>query len=147
MIALDAYRRYWEAFARHVPGISEVMPVTIDKQMGRKIQALPRGSVTLFVLPPVAESTGGADAFGEKNLCVLFLMAKYDPQRSSAFEVLERTQPLVEELKRRLLTDLSAGCSPLRINGNGITTAPETELYGDFAGWSVEFSILSSGHA
>ena len=68
---------------------------------------------------------------------MLFVMKKYNPQRVSAFSVLEEVQPVVEQLKVALLelTD----CSTFTVPWDSIETAPETELYGSFAGWSLSF--------
>ncbi|MDE5785363.1 MAG: hypothetical protein K2H98_02425 [Duncaniella sp.] len=144
MISLTLYREYWEGIARRVDGISGALAVTIDKSMGDKIKALPKGSTTLFILPPGAEGAGNVDRFVEKNMCVVFLMAKYDPQRKSAFELLEETQPVIERVKGIMIADQAAGCPVMRIDVSSIDTMPETELYGTFAGWSLAFNIKSA---
>lgn len=56
MINLVQYREYWERVAARLDCITEVLPVAVDKDMGKKIQALPTGSITLFILPPGGES-------------------------------------------------------------------------------------------
>ena len=112
--------------------------------MGKKIQSLPADSVTLFVFPPLAESGAkNADNFKEVNKCVVFVMAKYDPQRRSSFDLLVQTQPVIEAVKAVLLADQRAGCPVMRIDAGSIDTAPETELYGRFAGWSIAFNVTS----
>lgn len=144
MISLTLYREYWEGVARRVDGVTGVLPITLDEQMGKKIQSLPADSVTLFVLPPLAESDGkNLDAVKEVNKCVVFLMAKYDPQRRSSFDVLEQTQPMIDSVKRMLLDDRRDGCRLMRVDAGSIDTAPETELYGRFAGWSIAFTVTS----
>ncbi len=144
MINLVKYRAYWEGVSSRVDSITGVLPVTIDEQMGKKIQSLPANSVTLFVFPPLAESDAkNVDNFKEVNKCVVFVMAKYDPQRRSSFEVLEQTQPIIDEVKNTLLNDQRAGCPVMRIDAGSIDTAPETELYGRFAGWSMAFNVTS----
>ena len=144
MINLLHYREYWEGVGRRVNSITEVLPVTIDEQMGKKIQSLPANSVNLFVFPPLAESDAkNVDNFKEVNKCVVFVMAKYDPQRRSSFDVLEQTQPIIDEVKSILLNDQRAGCPVMRVEVDGIDTAPETELYGRFAGWSIAFNVTS----
>lgn len=144
MIDLGAYRKYWEGLARRVESITGVLSVSIDDQMGKKIQSLPADSMTLFVLPPLANSSCvNPDAYKETNKCVVFLMAKYDPQRRSSFSLLEETQPLVERVKHLLLADQRAGCPVMRVEVGSIETAPETELYGRFAGWSMSFNVTS----
>lgn len=144
MINLIQYRQYWERMADRIGSITGVLPITLDEQMGKKIQSLPAESVTLFVLPPLAESEAkNPDSFKEVNKCVVFLMAKYDPQRRSSFDVLEQTQPVIDLVKGCMMADQSAGCPVMRIDVGSIDTAPETELYGRFAGWSIGFNIIS----
>ncbi|MDE6277260.1 MAG: hypothetical protein K2M06_04045 [Muribaculaceae bacterium] len=141
MISLAQYREYWQGVAGRIDGLTDVLPVTVDKSMGDKIKALPKGSTSLFILPPGAEGSGGIDSFREKNMCVVFLMAKYDPQRKTAFELLEETQPLIEKVKAVMLADQAAGCPVMRVEASSIDTMPETELYGTFAGWSISFTV------
>ncbi len=143
MISLTLYREYWQGVARRIEGITDVLPVTVDKSMGEKIKGLPKGSTSLFILPPGAEGAGGVDSFNEKNMCVVFLMAKYDPQRKTAFELLEETQPLIEKVKAVMLADQAAGCPVMHVDTSSIDTMPETELYGNFAGWSIGFNVKS----
>lgn len=144
MINLVQYREYWERVASVVPEITGVLPVTVDRNMGEKIKSLPKDSLTLFVLPPMAEGGGRPDSFKEKNICVVFVMAKYDPQRVPSFRVLEETQPVMEVVKRILLETPLHGCSLMRPDPASIVTSPETELYGNFAGWSMEFTTVST---
>lgn len=143
MISLTQYREYWQGVAKRIEGITDVLPVTVDKSMGEKIKGLPKGSTSLFILPPGAEGAGGIDSFNEKNMCVVFLMAKYDPQRKTAFELLEETQPLIEKVKEVMLADQASGCPVMRVDVSSIDTMPETELYGNFAGWSIGFNVKS----
>jgi hypothetical protein len=144
MINLAEYREYWQSVASRIPELTGILPVTLDEQMGKKIQSLAADSVTLFVLPPLAESTAkSVDAFAEKNQCVIFVMQKYDPQRSTSFSLLERTQPIIERVKMLMLDDQAAGCPIMRVDVSSIDTAPETELYGRFAGWSIGFNVIS----
>lgn len=144
MINLRDYMDYWVSAKERSGVIDRVLPVTIDDQMGKRIQQLPSGELTLFVFPPVSESTARtADAYTERNRCVLFVMRKYDPQRSTSFEVLTETQPTTEILKKMLVDDAAAGCHRFRLDVGSIETAPETELYGRFAGWSIAFTATS----
>ncbi len=145
MLNLADYRDYWERIAARIESVTGILPVTIDDQMGKKIQSLPANSVTLFILPPLAESSAvNADNFRENNKCVVFVMAKYDPQRCSSFDVLEQTQPVIDRVKALMLDDQRAGCALMRIDVSSIETAPETELYGRFAGWSIAFNVISN---
>lgn len=144
MINLLKYREYWEKAARRVDSITGVLLVAVDKDMGKKIQALPTGSVTLFVLPPGGESDSkNPDAFREANQCVVFVMEKYDPQRKNAFEALESSQQAIEDLKAMMLDDLAAGCPVMRFDVSTLNTLPETEFFANFAGWSIGFKIMT----
>ena len=75
MINLTAYKEYWERLAQRIPLITGVIPVTVDEAMAKRITSLQKGSVTLFVLPPAAESEAkNIDSFKEENECVVFVM-------------------------------------------------------------------------
>lgn len=126
MINLTEFRLYWEGIAARIDSITGVLPVTIDREMGKKIQSLPAGSVTLFVFPPLADSTAHTpDAFRESNRCVVFVMKKYNPAKESSFELLEQTQPGAEAIKGCLLNDSHESCRPFRIDISSVETAPE----------------------
>lgn len=146
MINLAQFREYWEGVAERIDSITGVLPITIDKEMGKKIQTLPTGSLTLFIFPPLADSTANnPDAFKEANQCVVFVMKKYNPAKESAFDLLEQTQPVAEAVKNCLLVDQRYPCQPFTVDVSTIETAPETELYGTFAGWSIAFNANSFG--
>ena len=69
MINLVAYREYWERAASRLDSVTGVLPVAVDKDMAKKIQALPTGSVTLFIIPPGGESESkNPDAFRELSV-------------------------------------------------------------------------------
>lgn len=144
MINLLQYREYWERIADRLDSITGVLPVAVDKDMGKKIQALPTGSVTLFILPPGGESESkNPDAFREANQCVVFVMEKYDPQRKTSFAALESSQKAIEEVKTLMLDDLAAGCPVMRFDVSTLNTLPETEFFAGFAGWSIGFKIIT----
>lgn len=144
MINLLQYREYWERVAARLDSVTDVLPVAVDKDMGKKIQALPTGSVTLFILPPGGESDSkNPDAFREANQCVVFVMEKYDPQRKTAFAALESSQKAIEEIKTLMLNDLAAGCPVMRFDVSTLNTLPETEFFAGFAGWSIGFKIIT----
>lgn len=144
MINLLQYREYWERVAARLDSVTGVLPVAVDKDMGKKIQALPTGSVTLFILPPGGESDSrNPDAFREANQCVVFVMEKYDPQRKTAFAALESSQKAIEEIKTLMLDDLAAGCPVMRFDVSTLNTLPETEFFAGFAGWSIGFKIIT----
>lgn len=142
MINLKLFREYWETLSQRMEERFSVLPVTIDKEMGRKIQALPAGRPHLFIFPPMATggNYAGRDGYYEDVRVVLFLMRKYNPQKETAFEVLEDIQELTGHIKNVLLGDHAA---PFSIDAHTIETAPETELYGTFAGWSIAFNSRS----
>lgn len=144
MINLLQYREYWERVAARLESVTGVLPVAVDKDMGKKIQALPTGSVTLFILPPGGESDSkNPDAFREANQCVVFVMEKYDPQRKTSFAALESSQKAIEEVKALMLDDLAAGCPVMRFDVSTLNTLPETEFFAGFAGWSIGFKIMT----
>lgn len=144
MIDLKEYREYWERVAQRVDSLTGVLPVAADKDMGKKIQALPTGSVTLFIIPPGGESTSrNPDAFKEANQCVIFVMEKYDPQRRTAFDTLESSQKAIEGIKAVMLDDMAAGCPVMRFDVSTLNTLPETEFFAGFAGWSIGFKIIT----
>lgn len=144
MINLTAYKEYWERLAKRVPLITGVMPVTVDEEMGKRLNGMGKGSITLFYLPPTASGNGNTDSFNEANVCVIFIMKKYDPQRESAFDVLEQTQPVIEAIKQAMIDDLAAGCPVMRFEVSTLNTIPETEFYRSFAGWSLGFTVKTS---
>lgn len=144
MINLLQYREYWERVAARLESVTGVLPVAVDKDMGKKIQTLPTGSVTLFILPPGGESESkNPDAFREANQCVVFIMEKYDPQRKTSFAALESSQKAIEEIKALMLDDLAAGCPVMRFDVSTLNTLPETEFFAGFAGWSIGFKIIT----
>lgn len=144
MINLLQYREYWERVADRLDSVTGVLPVAVDKDMGKKIQALPTGSITLFILPPGGESESkNPDAFREANQCVVFVMEKYDPQRKTSFAALESSQKAIEDVKALMLDDLAAGCPVMRFDVSTLNTLPETEFFAGFAGWSIGFKIIT----
>lgn len=144
MIRLNDYKNYWKELKRRVPDLTDVMPVTVDEDMAKKIKALPLGSVTLFWLPPQATGKGNnIDTFRERNLCVVFVMEKYDTSRRETMEVLENTQQAIERVKTLILDSQTTGCSPLRLESFDLSTLPETKFFAGFAGWSLAFNALS----
>lgn len=147
MVNLVEYRKFWEDAINGVGSVTEVLPVTLDKEMSKKIQSLKGGSLTLFVLPPVAEMEArNADSVREVNHSVVFLMERYDPMRKPSFSVLEETQQVAEDLKRVLVRTNQLPCSAFKVDLNSVEIAPETELFGVFAGWSITFDMYIHGN-
>lgn len=148
MINLETYRDYWTELAGRIPELTGVCGVTVDENMAKRIQGLPLGSMTLFWLPPNAEGTGtNVDNYRDTDLCVVFVMEKYDPSRTGTIDVLIKTQRTIERVKALILDSQRCGCSPVRLWKTEITTLPETKFFAGFAGWSIAFKALSSINA
>ena len=144
MIGLKDYRNYWEEVKERIPELTGAMGVTVDEDMAKRIKSLPLGSVTLFWLPPHASGSGrNVDVFKERNLCVVFVMEKYDPARKETMEVLEDTQLAIERVKELILDSQTSGCSPLKLDTFDLNTLPETKFFAGFAGWSIAFYAQS----
>lgn len=143
MLSLTEYREYWQGIARRIRTITGVVPVTVDDGMAKTVGSLPAESVTLFFMPPAATGSGNPDSFRERNECVVFVMRKYDPQRQSAYDVLEITQPVIEAVKAAMLADQAAGCPVMRFEVSTLNTLPETGFFATFAGWSIGFKIVT----
>ena len=80
MINIKVYREYWEGVQKRIPEIKKVLPVTIDEEMSKTIQGLSKEECpVLFILIPSGTGASlSADNVRENNLCVIFLMSKYD---------------------------------------------------------------------
>lgn len=146
MIDLKEYREYWESVANRIPVITSCMGVTVDDEMGHRLQEIAMDTATLFWIVPNAQARKGAgvDAYQEDNTCVIFVMTKYDRQRRSAVEALERVQPVMEAIKGLLMDDMAGGCPALAgLDVGTLSTIPETGFYNDFAGWSLGFTLKS----
>lgn len=146
MIDLKEYRKYWEGVAERLPVLTSCLGVTVDEDMGPRLQQLGGDDVTLFWIVPNAQTRKGAsvDNYQEDNTCVVFVMTKYDRQRRSAVKALERVQPVIEALKVLLMDDMAGGCPVLAgLDVGTLSTIPETGFYNDFAGWSLGFTLRS----
>ena len=144
MIALKLLREYWEGMIGRVDGLKSVVPLTIEANMADKVGKTPESSTpALLYLPPTAEGKGDVDAFGEENMCVIFVMQKYNPRTSTSTDVLEAVQPVVEALKAKIIEDSRRPCHFLKVDNSTISTMPETEFFGNWAGWSLAFTIKS----
>lgn len=143
MLNLKEYREYWKGLSRRVPGLTGCMAVTVDENMAKRIMGLPKGSVTLFYLPPGSLAEGAdVDSYREKNDCVVFVMEKYDPQRRDSFSVLESTQEVIEGVKGAMLADMAMGCPVMRMEVSSFSTLAETQFFAGFAGWSLGFKVM-----
>lgn len=144
MIALKSLREYWESMIGRVDGLKSVVPLTVEANMADKVGNVKEEQTpTLFYLPPTASGKGNPDAFGEDNMCVIFVMQKYNPRTSTSAEVLEDVQPIVEALKAKIIEDARRPCHFLKADISTISTLPETEFFGNWAGWSIGFTTKS----
>lgn len=143
MIDLKFFRETIAEIAAEIPEITSALPITVDAEMAKRIQALKDGSVTLFILPPAAESrSSDPDGYAETNECLLFVMERYNPARRTAFEVLESVQPAAQRVVAALI-EQTRSCPRLDVDLRSVNLAPETQFYAGFAGWSVGFKINS----
>lgn len=144
MISLKSFREYWEAMVDSVDGLKKSVALSVESNMADKIAKIAKDdSPTLFFLAPSAEGSGSPDAFQEDNMCVIFIMQKYEPKHMSSEEVLEMVQPVMEAVKSRLLADCRCPCHFMRISDSKISVLPETDLFGNWAGWSIGFTVIS----
>ena len=144
MINIKVYREYWEGVQKRIPEIKKVLPVTIDEVMSKTIQGLSKEECpVLFILIPSGTGASlSADNVRENNLCVIFLMSKYDPQRKGAYETIEEVQPVMERIKQMLIEDSATGCPVTKeLDLTSLSTLPESGFYRTFAGWSLAFSF------
>ena len=144
MIDIKVYREYWEGVQKRIPEIKKVLPVTIDEEMSKTIQGLSKEEcpVLFILIPSGAGASLSADNVRENNLCVIFLMSKYDPQRKGAYETIEEVQPVMERIKQMLIDDSATGCPVTKeLDLTSLSTLPESGFYRTFAGWSLAFSF------
>lgn len=145
MISLKKYRRYWTGMVERVPKLYTAQPLTIEKNMADTVAAIPMEKTpALFYLAPTAEGDGGPDSFLEQNMCVIFIMAKYDPRKLTSAAVLEEVQPVAEAVKARIVEDAGVACLFMHVDVSSISTVPETEFFGNWAGWSIGFTATSA---
>lgn len=147
MIDIKIYREYWEGVQKRIPGIKKILPVTIDEEMSKTIQGISKDDCpVLFILIPSATGNStSTDNIQENNLCVVFLMDKYDPQRKGAYQTIEEIQPVMEQIKRILIEDSATDCPVIsKIDLTSLSTLPESGFYRTFAGWSLAFSFKTS---
>lgn len=147
MIDIKIYREYWEGVQKRIPGIKKLLPVTIDEEMSKTIQGISKDDcpVLFTLIPSATGNSTSADNIQENNLCVVFLMDKYDPQRKGAYQTIEEIQPVMEQIKRILIEDSAADCPVIgKIDLTSLSTLPESGFYRTFAGWSLAFSFKTA---
>ena len=119
------------------------MPLCCLYIVKRKVTRF-RASALLSVYngPSGTGASLSADNVRENNLCVIFLMSKYDPQRKGAYETIEEVQPVMERIKQMLIEDSATGCPVTKeLDLTSLSTLPESGFYRTFAGWSLAFSF------
>ncbi|MCS3233583.1 hypothetical protein NXW89_31565 [Bacteroides thetaiotaomicron] len=122
-----------KAYKNVFPEIKKVLPVTIDEEMSKTIQGLSKEECpVLFILIPSGTGASlSADNVRENNLCVIFLMSKYDPQRKGAYETIEEVQPVMERIKQMLIEDSATGCPVTKeLDLTSLSTLPESGFTG-----------------
>lgn len=140
MIALKSLREYWESMVDRVDGLKKAVMLTVESNMADKVTSIKEAdSPTLFYLAPSAEGSGGPDSYSEETMCVIFVMAKYNPRSSTSADTLEQVQPIAEAVKALLLQDRRRPCHFLHSLDHSISTIPETEFFANWAGWSIAF--------
>lgn len=141
MILLKDLRVYFENVTTRVDGLKKVVGISIEANMADRVNTVNEDDTpALFYLPPSGDGSGCVDRFCDKSMIVLFVMKKYNPRKTTSIEVLEDVQPVVEALKDLLVADSGTACCPLEIDLSTISTLPETEFFGNWAGWSVGFT-------
>lgn len=141
MILLSDFRRFVESLAETITEISSTVPLTIEANMADKIGAIAEtDGAVLFFLPPSGQATGRPDAFREDSMFVIFVMKKYNPRRTTSYEALEAAHPVAEKVKAALVRASQSPCHFMHIDASTINTMPETEFFGNWAGWSIGFT-------
>ncbi len=142
MVKLKDIRQWCEAIAARIPEIKTVMGLSVEANLADRIRAIAESQTpALFYLPPTADGSGRPDAFVEVNQIVLFVLQKYS--RRSSLEVLEEVQPVAEYVKAMIIEDADTPCAGLRLQHDTISTMPETENFGNWAGWAIGFTVIS----
>ena len=141
MILLSDFRNFVESIAERIPELVQTVPLTVEANMADKVGAISEDeSPVLFYLPPSAQSTGRPDAFTEDSMLVLFVMKKYNPRKCTSYEALEAVHPVAEKVKALLVQTAGCSCHFMHIDTGTISTMPETQFFGNWAGWSIGFT-------
>lgn len=142
MILLKQLREYFEGMVARVDGLKKSVALTVEANMADKINNIGEDeSPTLFYLPPSADGSGGPDSFNDRSMCVIFVMQKYNPRKSTSADALESSQPVAEAVKAAILEDSRLPCHFLKADISTLSTLPETEFFGNWAGWSIGFTV------
>ncbi len=127
-----------------IPGIRHFMVDTVDSEVGKKYQGLPKDKLPVLglILPTAISTSSDVDDVTERNTVVLVLLDKFDPQRKDAVQTCVETQHLIEAIKAIMVYDKAQGCHLLdRLDVASFSTMPETGVYSTLAGWSLGFNF------
>lgn len=87
MVNIKEYREYWEQYKERIPEIKEVVPLTVEQDISKKVQNIKTGDLVLFMLVPEVKTEGeNADNYSDKNEAVIVLAGKHDPQRGGSYQ-------------------------------------------------------------
>ncbi len=143
MVNLKDYREYWESYTEWFQDIEEVVALTVDQDISKKVQSIRGGKLVLFMLVPESKGSGSnVDNYVDNNEGVIFVGRKFDPQRGGSYECIEDIQPTIEAIRDTLLEDMSAGCPVIgKIDIDSIRLVPVSTWYNVLAGWMIDFTF------
>lgn len=141
MISLRKLREYWQSLPARVNGLKSAEPLSVESNMADKVgKVSEEATPVLFHLAPSIEITDHCDARTEQQAVVLFVMQKYNPRTTTSEDVLAEVQPVAAAIVDTILDDARQPCFPLRFDRK-ISIMPETEFFGNWAGWSIALTI------
>ena len=143
MVNVKEYREYWELYKERIPEIKEVVPMTVEQDMSKKVQDIKSGDLVLFMLVPEVKTEGeNADNYSDKNEAVIVLAGKHDPQRGGSYQRIEDIQPYIESIRGYLMEDMAQWCPVLgRVDLSSIRMIPVSTWYNVLAGWMLDFTF------
>ena len=143
MVNVKEYREYWEQYKERIPEISEVVPMTVEQDISKKVQGIKANSLVLFMLVPEVKTDGQTvDDYEHKNEGVVILAGKFDPQRGGSYQRIEEIQPYIEEIFGYILEDMAQNCPVLgQVDINSIRMIPVSTWYNVLAGWMIDFTF------
>lgn len=145
MVNISDYRAYWEQYKTRIPAIREVIPLTVEQDISKKVQTIGSGELVLFMVVPEVKTDGeNIDNFADKNEGVIFVGKKHDPQRGGSYSCIEELQPVIKDVRDYMLEDMGLGCPVLgKIDINSIRMVPVSTWYNVLAGWMIDFTFES----
>ena len=143
MVNVKEYKEYWEQYKERIPEISEVVPMTVEQDISKKVQGIKANSLVLFMLVPEVKTDGQTvDDYEHKNEGVVILAGKFDPQRGGSYQRIEEIQPYIESIFGYILEDMAQYCPVLgRVDINSIRMIPVSTWYNVLAGWMIDFTF------